>query len=429
MGRDENHATSLREALVEQLKQRKAIVTPQVEGAFRAVPRHLFLPATPLEMAYQDTHVVTKMQGTEPLSSSSQPSLMANMLELLMLQSGQRVLEIGAGTGYNAALLAYLVGETGQVVTVDIDEEIVQEAQAHLRTAGYERVQVICGDGSAGYAPAAPYDRIILTTSASDIAPAWFEQLAPGGLLVIPLQLTPLKSRLTMDALVTFEHKDDILVSRSVHISWFIPLRGTFAFASQEYALGSEPGLRLSTQARVDTSALYTSLVGGSREAPGGIRVLQSEISGLHLWLALHEQRLCDLVAEGAWMTRQVVPVLIQLGLPTFAIATYGLCEGETLALLRWSRENVSALYPTVETEVPYDLSVLTFGPASPLTQRLIELVQAWEHEGRPFVLTPDWRLERLRITAYPQGMALPAAPEGKSVLLEKQWSRLVCEW
>jgi protein-L-isoaspartate(D-aspartate) O-methyltransferase len=354
---------------------------------------------------------------------------MANMLELLDAQKGHHVLEIGAGTGYNAALLAHLVGETGQVTTIDIDEDIAEEARRHLRAAGYERVQVVCGDGGLGYASAAPYDRIILTTAASDIAPAWFEQLAPGGLLVIPLQLTPLKSRLTIDALVTFERQNDILVSRSVHVSWFLPLRGSFALPQQGYALGPEPGLSLITRSRVKPDALYAALLAPSQDEPTGIRMLQREVSGLHLWLALQAYDFCDIVAENAWMTRQIIPVMLQLGLPTLAVATCGLCEGETLALLRWSSEAAPMWRHAVEAEISHDLYVRTFGGESRLTQQLIEHVQGWDRAGRPFVMTPDWRLDRLRVRAYPQGTALPSPLPAKSCLVEKQWTRLLCEW
>src|SRR5581483_5459570 len=114
---------------------------------------------------------------------------MAIMLEQLQLKPGLRVLEIGAGTGYNAALMAHIVGETGQVITIDIDEDIVYNARLHLVTAGFERVQVICADGGAGYAHAAPYDRIILTVGASDITPAWRDQMKPNGRLLLPLTL------------------------------------------------------------------------------------------------------------------------------------------------------------------------------------------------------------------------------------------------
>jgi protein-L-isoaspartate(D-aspartate) O-methyltransferase len=429
MEQQNKQAASLQRGLIDQLTRQGAITTKSVEAAFRAIPRHLFLPDTLLQTVYQDTHVVSKVRGNVPISSSSQPSLMANMLELLDVQKGQRILEIGAGTGYNAALLAHLVGETGQVTTIDIDEDIVEEARRHLRVAGYERVRVVCGDGGLGYASGAPYDRIILTTAASDIAPAWFEQLAPGGLLVIPLQLTPLKSRLTIDALVTFERRDAILASRSVHVSWFIPLRGSFAFTQQNYALGPEPGLYLTTRAHVEPSALYTALLASGRDEPTGIRMLHGEVSGLHLWLALQSYDFCDIVAENAWMTRQIIPVMLQLGLPTLAVATYGLCEGETLALLRWSSETTPIWRHAVEAESPHDLYVRTFGGESHLTRQLIECVQAWDRAGRPFVMTPDWRLDRLRVHAYPQGTALPSPLPAKSCLVEKQYTRLVCEW
>ena len=102
-----------------------------------------------------------------PVSSSTQPGLMASMLEQLALAPGQQVLEIGAGTGYNAALMAQIVGATGHVITVDLDTEIVEAARAHLRAAGCTNVTVMEGDGADGYAAGAPYDRIIITASNS----------------------------------------------------------------------------------------------------------------------------------------------------------------------------------------------------------------------------------------------------------------------
>lgn len=109
-----------------------------MEQAFRAVPRHLFLPGIEPRQAYADEAVVTDrdVEG-RPISSSSQPSIMALMLDQLGLQHGQRVLEVGAGTGYNAALVAEMVGETGRVVTVDIHAEVVRRARRNLELAGY----------------------------------------------------------------------------------------------------------------------------------------------------------------------------------------------------------------------------------------------------------------------------------------------------
>src|SRR5512146_3300442 len=113
------------------------LIDPRVEAAFRAVPRHLFLPDLTPEEAYRDEAIPTKrLQTGQIVSSSSQPSIMAIMLEQLALEPGQRVLEIGAGTGYNAALIAHLVGETGHVVSLDIDQDIVDAAWLHLAATG-----------------------------------------------------------------------------------------------------------------------------------------------------------------------------------------------------------------------------------------------------------------------------------------------------
>src|SRR2546428_12794983 len=100
------------QALVDSLKASGCIRTPLVEAAFRAVPRHLFLPGTPLDLVYSDEAIPTKRFDGATVSSSSQPAIMAFMLEQLQLEPGHRVLEVGAGTGYNAALMGHIVGET-----------------------------------------------------------------------------------------------------------------------------------------------------------------------------------------------------------------------------------------------------------------------------------------------------------------------------
>jgi protein-L-isoaspartate(D-aspartate) O-methyltransferase len=115
--------------------------------------------------------------------------MVAAMLEQLRPPEGGSVLEIGAGTGYNAALLSALVGASGRVVSIDIDPEVADEARSHLAEAGAANVEVICGDGAQGWAGRAPYDGIIVTAGASDLAPAWVSQLAPGGRLVMPLSI------------------------------------------------------------------------------------------------------------------------------------------------------------------------------------------------------------------------------------------------
>jgi protein-L-isoaspartate(D-aspartate) O-methyltransferase len=129
---EEQNTIDLRQKLVDYLKSQGYIRSSQIEAAFRAIPRHIFVPDTAIEQAYSDTYILVKEQNGVPVSSSSQPAVMAIMLEMFAIQPGQRILEIGTGTGYNAALLAHIVGNTGSVVTIDIDEDIVAAARKHL---------------------------------------------------------------------------------------------------------------------------------------------------------------------------------------------------------------------------------------------------------------------------------------------------------
>ncbi|GGJ90308.1 hypothetical protein GCM10010123_20140 [Pilimelia anulata] len=171
---DELHA-----ALVDELRRIGAVRSEPVAAAFVAVPRHLFVPDTTPARAYADDVVRTKTDSDgRTVSSVSQPSIVAMMLEQADLQPGMRVLEIGSG-GYNAALIAELVGEDGEVTSVDIDPEVTERARACLAAAGYSRVNVQCVDGAHGAAAFAPFDRIIVTVEAADIPPAWIDTSSP----------------------------------------------------------------------------------------------------------------------------------------------------------------------------------------------------------------------------------------------------------
>src|SRR5207245_8013412 len=143
------------------------------------------------------------------------------MIEMCELAPGHRVLEIGAGTGYNAAILATIVGGQGEVTTVDIDPACVNEARDHLTSAGFARVDVIDADGWYGHARRAPYDRIEVTASSSEISPDWIKQLADDGRLVLPLRL-----RAGAQVLVSFRKDGRNLVSTALRSGAFIPLRG-----------------------------------------------------------------------------------------------------------------------------------------------------------------------------------------------------------
>ena len=142
-----------------------------------------------LDVVYSDRALVTRLDDEgRPTSSSSQPSLMARMLELLDLRPGMRVLEIGTGTGYNAALLAELVGDQRLVTTIDIQPDVVNQTRRLLTDLGYGDVRVLCGDGMDGAPDYGPFDRVIATVGCPDVSWRWAEQLAPGGMLLIPLQ-------------------------------------------------------------------------------------------------------------------------------------------------------------------------------------------------------------------------------------------------
>lgn len=228
----------LRQQLVEQLKARDVLHSAALEQALLRVPRELFLPDIAeregLEHIYADEAIVTRRtsQGA-PLSSSSAPSMMAIMLEQLDLRPSQRVLEIGAGTGYNAALLAELVGDPAAVVTIDIEPDVVEQARRNLASAGYPAVTVLCADGAEGAPGLAPFDRIELTVAADDVAAAWMDQIAPGGRLVLPLELHRQQRGQISLALVK---QDGFLESVAAAYAFFIPMRGDQAMSAARAA-------------------------------------------------------------------------------------------------------------------------------------------------------------------------------------------------
>ncbi|SDF61717.1 protein-L-isoaspartate(D-aspartate) O-methyltransferase [Lentzea fradiae] len=202
-------AEALRTELADHLRDTGALRDPRWHKAFRTVPRHGFLPhfyrqlhdgdwervtaehPDWLRLVYADRVWVTQFDGDDtvtggtPTCSSSMPTIMAIMLEALDVHSGQRVLEIGTGTGYNAALLCHVAG-AANVTTVDVDPDISRRARERLRHNGFEP---FCGtgDGALGHPARAPYDRVLATCSVATIPPAWLEQCRPGGLVVTTL--------------------------------------------------------------------------------------------------------------------------------------------------------------------------------------------------------------------------------------------------
>lgn len=187
-------ARALRRALVASLEERGCIRSAAVRRAFSTVPRERFVPEVArregLERVYADVALVTR-QSTQgaPLSSSSQPAIMAEMLEHLDLRSGLRVLEVGTGTGYNAALLWKLVAPSGTVTSVELEADLAAAAESVLHAGGY-RVTVVVGDAHAVVdGQRGAYDRILLTASCHHVPRAWRDAIVDGGLLELPLHL------------------------------------------------------------------------------------------------------------------------------------------------------------------------------------------------------------------------------------------------
>jgi protein-L-isoaspartate(D-aspartate) O-methyltransferase len=231
----QDQADHLRDVLVEDLVEQGAISSEAVRQAFEKVPRHLFVPRVDIATAYSDQPIFIRWDQGTPISSSTQPTMMAIMIEQLGLELGSRVLEIGSGTGYNAAILAHIVGDNGSVITVDIDQDIVDEAAGNLSKTGYDNVKCICGDGFEGFSADQPYDRIIVTVGAYDVSPHWVDQLRDGGIMVVPLWFKGYRLS------VALEKRDGELKGLSASLCTFIPIRGIWQRTEGYFPIGDPP--------------------------------------------------------------------------------------------------------------------------------------------------------------------------------------------
>lgn len=171
------------ERMVEEQIAGRGVSDETVMSAMRNVPRHLFVPESLEENAYIDRPL--------PLGECqtiSQPFMVARMTELLDVKPGLKILEIGTGSGYQAAILAYL---GARVWTLERVAELAERAEVNLNAAGFgsDKVKVIFSDGIQGYPEAAPYDRVIVTAAVSEVAHVWYEQMRDGGVLVAPVNV------------------------------------------------------------------------------------------------------------------------------------------------------------------------------------------------------------------------------------------------
>ncbi|RKT86367.1 protein-L-isoaspartate(D-aspartate) O-methyltransferase [Saccharopolyspora antimicrobica] len=313
-------ADELRAQLTDRLIKDGTIRTDAVEAAFRQVPRHLFLPGLPLTEAYADEPVYTKHEGDGTrISAASQPKIVAMMLEQLGIQPGERLLELGAATGYNAALMTTLTGPTGHVTTIDIDEDLVAGAREHLAAASISNVEAVAADGALGHPEAAPFDRVIATVGAHEVPAAWLDQLAPGGRLVAPVRLRGCASRS-----IIFERDQDGWSSLGSEMAIFMPLRGLGDDARRVLDLTSTGDVTLQTHKDNNHATNPDTLAGvfdtPAREVWTGVHFVPMEsFEWLDLWLACH--------LPNPLMRMEVTPAAKDSGLvrpmfPTVAMAT-----------------------------------------------------------------------------------------------------------
>lgn len=384
----------MRTRLVGSLRSSGVIRTGTVETAMLAVPRHRFLPEAPLRSAYADDVYVTKRNSDgEAVSSASQPAIVAEMLEQLDVRPGHRVLEIGAGTGYNAALLDALVGPEGAVTTVDIDADTVRRARRALDEVGSERVRVVQGDGELGCVDGAPYDRIIATVGTWDLPPAWWDQLAEGGRLVAPLSIR------SCEHSVAFDYMDGVMRSRSIVSCGFMPMRGLGSQEDQTVELSEGRIMTFHVEQGVEAGGARGALDGRGATVWTPVQLkVNDDATQLSLWLA------CAFPGYG----RMSAP-----------FGDHGLQR----LLLRWANPAVVegedfAYLVSRRTGGGIEIGVRGHGPnGGALAVRVADAVRVWDTESRDGV--------SLQITAYRKGTGPESEPR---FTVPKRHTRLAIE-
>lgn len=354
-------AAGLRAAMVAGLRDEGLITSEAVAAAMNTVPREAFAPGEPLARVYETHTTLAPKIGADGRQTSvvSASHIQAIQLEQAGIEPGMNVLEVGSG-GYNAALIAELVGPAGSVTTVDIDADIVARARVGLRAAGYERVNVVLADAEYGVAPRAPYDRIIATVGAWDIPPAWIDQLTPTGRIVVPLRFA------AITRLIAFDRTPDSPVSTAsdYRLGSFVPMQGDGAATEQMIAVTPDIALRLDPQheATFDVPALRKALNSPPIERWSGTPFDMPD--ELELFLLTSGPDVPMLHAAQPAIDQGVVNRTVRLGTPAIV-------RGGSFAY-RIKRENA-------ETVSGFETGVVAHGPdAEKVAEELLMLVRDW---------------------------------------------------
>ncbi len=191
--------------------------------AMDRVPRHFFIPINLKSAAYNDSPLPIAEKQT-----ISAPHMVAIMCDFLEINKGDRILEIGTGSGYNAAVLAELTGPEGKIYSIERFPSLAQSAKENLLRAGYKNVEVIVADGSAGYEEQAPFDRICVTSAAPSVPKPLIEQLKENGIMVIPV------GQYTQSLVLIKKHADGLIEKTERGGVIFVPLVGKYGFHIHE---------------------------------------------------------------------------------------------------------------------------------------------------------------------------------------------------
>lgn len=210
--------TTARERMVQHLIWDRIIRNEEVIMAMKETPRHIYVPESLRHAAYEDTPLPIGWGQT-----ISAPHMVAMMCEAVALQSREKVLEIGAGSGYHAAVMSRIVGEDGMIYTVERFQELADFAEKNLEADGRKNVKVFTGDGTLGLPEFSPYDAIVVTCAAPQIPKTYIEQTRDGGRILIPVGRMP-------SDLILARKKEGKIERENLGGCMFVPLVGKFGF-------------------------------------------------------------------------------------------------------------------------------------------------------------------------------------------------------
>ncbi|MFC4035060.1 methyltransferase, FxLD system [Streptomyces polygonati] len=398
-----DEATRLRNNVVDTLRAEGWITSPEVEAVMRAVPRHEFAPEASLEKAYEPyAAVITKTDehGVQ-LSSVSAPQIQAIMLEQARVRPGMRVLEVGSG-GLNAAYLAELVGEDGQVTTVDIDPVVTDRASRLLEEHGYSGVTVVTADAAEPIPGLGKVDVVMVTVGAWDVPPAWMDQLKPGGRLVVPLRMRGLTRS------VAFARVGDHLESESATVCGFVPMQGSTAHNEELLLVNGTPeiGLRFDDGLPSDPSLLDNAVTFPRFEMWTGVTVGLSELlDTLQMYLSITLPGFCIMAVDPDLDSGIVAPAN-----KSFALAAVD-DQGRTFGYLTTRR---------TEDNKHVEYGVHALGPdAAPFAETVAAHLRDWssEHRGGPGPV----------IRVHPAGTPDDQVPGDR--VIDKVYSRISLSW